>query len=51
MDGTLRALDSKFNESSPRPVGPSNSITQVMFNPASTELLVIIKGDPVRQKL
>ncbi len=49
-DGPLRALDMSFNQTNP-PTGPGGSATEVIFDPASTSLWVVIKGDPVSRHL
>ena len=42
----LRSLGKKFKHTEP-PTGPAGSATQVVFDPKSSALWVVVKGDPV----
>lgn len=44
--GKALPLYSGFKQTNP-PTGPVDTVTQISFNPASTSLWVIVKGNPV----
>ena len=45
LDSTARSLSPYINQSTP-PVGPPGTASDIFFNPASTALFAVVKGNP-----